>query len=229
MKNSVASRLDNPGGIFCRVAVNTLILLLFLTTGIDAATGNASNAIVKLSNMLKTMHSATADFKQTITDAQGMVLQTATGNMRISKPGYFWWQIQTPTRQLIVVKSNTVYFYQADLSQLAIRPFDMANTQTPATLLLNGNAQILQQQYLGHETHKHGLTIFTLLPKTPDRLLQSIQIAFEGNKLAQLNLADHFNRVTKVTFSNLNLNRTLSRSQFNFTYPKGTDVIHESA
>ena len=201
-------------------------LTLFLIS-ICLCTTLHANALKDLSDLLTQTHAASASFTQTVIDDQGQVLQSSVGTMKLLKPGYFWWQTTTPNEQLIVVKSDQVYFYQADLQQLTIKPFDMNQTQTPATLLLSGNMQVLDEHYTVHkETERHSVT-FTLLPKTDDQLLKSIVISFAGDKLTELDLADHLDHLTKVSFNEFSLNPVMESSQFEFTIPKDTDVINQ--
>ena len=186
-----------------------------------------ADTLKDLSALLAKAHSASATFTQTITDGDGQILQSSAGNMKLLKPGYFWWEIQKPNQQLIVIKKGNVYFYQADLEQLTVKPFDVNETQTPATLLLNGNVDVLNSQYTAHKETDDHLVMFTLIPKTDNQLLKSIIISFEGDKLVELDLADHLDHLTKVAFKNFKLNPALHASQFAFSLPKDTDVIHE--
>lgn len=200
------------------------ILLLILSWFCITAYGDALN---DLSALLSKAHSATATFTQTVTDAEGQVLQSSTGVMRFLKPGYFWWDIQTPNRQLILVKKGSVYFYQADLEQLTVKPFNLNQTQTPATLLLNGNIDVLTKHYKARKETERHLVSFILTPITDNQLLKSILISFDGDRLVALDLADHLDHVTNISFQNFKLNPAMDASQFSFKFPKGTDVIHE--
>ena len=186
-----------------------------------------ADALKNLNQLLARVHSASAGFTQTVMGDQGQVLQSSSGVMRLLKPGYFWWQIQKPNEQLIVVKKNKVYFYQADLQQLTIKPFDVNETQTPATLLMNDDIDVLAKQYTVRKETERNLESFTLLPRTDNQLLKSIVISFHNEKLAELDLADHLNHLTKVSFHQVSVNPAMNSSAFLFNIPKGTDVIQE--
>lgn len=185
-----------------------------------------ANALKNLSDALKQVKSAKASFKQTIITADGQVLQAASGQMLILKPGYFSWKITKPNQQLILIRLGKVYLYQKELQQLTVKPFNVNATQTPAALLLNGNLSILKQQYTAEETQTRQGRLFTLLPKDNHQLLQKITITFRGDRLVSLNLFDHFNRVTNVIFTAFKLNPPLASDAFHFSPPKGTDILH---
>jgi len=228
-KSPRSLRARDPGGIFLQLLFKRLFkmrkfLLLILSCFFITA---YADALKDLSALLAIAHSASATFTQTITDGDGQILQSSTGNMKLVKPGYFWWEIQKPNQQLIIIKNRTIYFYQADLEQLTIRPFNLNETQTPATLLLNANMDILNSQYITHKETDRDLLIFSLIPKADNQLLKSIMISFEGDKLVELELADHLDHLTKIIFKNFKLDPSISASQFTFNIPKGTDVIHE--
>lgn len=201
--------------------------LMFIFIALCCCFTAYADALKNLSQRLTSVHSVIAAFTQTITDGQGQELQSVTGVMRILKPGYFWWQIQKPNEQLILIKNNKVYFYQADLEQLTVKPFDANVTQTPATLLLNGSIDVLAKQYRVHQETDRDAVIFTLLPKMDNQLLKSIVISFRGDTLEELDLADHLDHVTRVSFRDVSVNPAISASSFAFKLPKGTDVINQ--
>ena len=73
-----------------------------------------------------------------------------------------------------------------------------------------------------------GKTYYTLLPKDQDGAFQSLTISFGANKAPSLMiLQDSLGQTTHVKFNNVKVNPSIPASTFNFTPPKGTDIIDQ--
>jgi len=67
-----------------------------------------------------------------------------------------------------------------------------------------------------------------LYPKVKDSAFQSLTISFGANKAPSLMiLQDSLGQTTYVRFNNVKLNPSIASSTFNFTPPKGTDIIDQ--
>ena len=186
-----------------------------------------ANPSQDLNHLLTQAHSLSADFTQKVMDNNtGEALQVSKGHFRLLRPGYLWWQVDTPNQQLILIKQQTLYFYQADLQQLTIKSFHVNAMQTPAALLLNHDSAVLTKNYVIHEKITTGLTILTLIPKSNDQLLKSICLSFKESTLTEIDLVDHLEHATTISFHHVILNPPIAASQFIFNIPKETDVIH---
>jgi outer membrane lipoprotein carrier protein len=75
-----------------------------------------------------------AEFRQTVTDAQGQQVESASGTVSLSRPGRFRWDYREPA-QVIVSDGTTVWFHDVDLAQVTIRPAAETLVGTPAMLL----------------------------------------------------------------------------------------------
>lgn len=203
------------------------LLIRFVVFFVGLCNYAQADALKNLSHLLQQTKTVTASFTQTISDNAGQTLSSAKGKMLVLKPGYFRWQIASPAPELIVVKHGMLYYLQSDLQQLTVRHFNVNATQTPAALLLNGNYAILSQQYKATEKSQYNDITFTLTPKASNQLLAQIKVDFNNGVLQKLQLADHFNRVTTVVFSHFKTNVNISKRDFDFKLPKGTDIIHD--
>jgi outer membrane lipoprotein carrier protein len=66
-----------------------------------------------------------------------------------------------------------------------------------------------------------------LVPKNKDGGYESIRIGFAQGKIRTLEMVDGFGNTTRVTLESLKENPQIGSSTFQFTPPKGVDVISE--
>ncbi|MDQ8934568.1 outer membrane lipoprotein chaperone LolA [Acinetobacter rudis] len=152
--------------------------------------------------------------------------QTFKGEMKVERPGKFYWQTSSPAKQTIVTTGKTVWIYDPDLQQAVRQSLDTQVANTPA-LLLSGNVDQIMRSYRVTQPD-HTKTYYTLYPKNTEGAFQSLTISFGPNKSpAIMILQDSLGQTTTVRFNNVKLNATIPASVFNFTPPKGTDIIDQ--
>ncbi|MDQ8036718.1 MAG: outer-membrane lipoprotein carrier protein LolA, partial [Pedobacter sp.] len=60
-----------------------------------------------------------------------------------------------------------------------------------------------------------------------DALFETLRVRFKGNQLVQMVLVDALGQKTDIRFSNVQVNPAIAAAQFEFTPPKGVDVIDQ--
>jgi outer membrane lipoprotein carrier protein len=195
----------------------------------------AQSAASELQNKLTHFQNMTADFQQTVMDADGLVLQHSFGKMAIVKPGKFRWDVTKPLKQLIVTDGAKVWIYEPDLEQVVIRKLNQSVGQTPALLLLNPNKYLLTSftiQKITTDAKKESRvrastyrTDFKLTPKNKEETFGSVILSFDGDKLSQMQLQNQLGQKTVLIFKNIKINREVS-IEIPTSFPKGTDVIN---
>ncbi|EPF79908.1 outer membrane lipoprotein chaperone LolA [Acinetobacter rudis] len=152
--------------------------------------------------------------------------QTFKGEMKVERPGKFYWQTFSPAKQTIVTTGKTVWIYDPDLQQAVRQSLDAQVANTPA-LLLSGNVDQIMRAYRVTQPDQTK-TYYTLYPKNTEGAFQNLTISFGENKTpALMILQDSLGQTTTVRFNNVKLNATIPASVFNFTPPKGTDIIDQ--
>ena len=101
---------------------------------------------MRLRALLAPMHEYASRFEQAVVDGRGQVLQTASGTMRLQRPGQFRWEVVEPYSQLVVTDGTTVYVFDADLAQVTVQPLDETLQGTPARLLI-GSMDVLESMF----------------------------------------------------------------------------------
>lgn len=187
----------------------------------------AQNGREQLQNFFREVQSLKASFTQALLDAQGEPLQVTSGTVWLQRPGKFRWDYREPFPQLIVSNGNKVYLYDVDLEQVTVRPLDDALGNTPV-LLLAGNEPLEKNFTVKELDPSEGLAWVELEPKAEDLVgFERMQFGFAGNQLKAMQMADNLGQITRLRFSDGERNVDIDANLFEFTPPKGVDVIGE--
>lgn len=198
--------------------------LLFLLMWLPAVAAAAS--VDSLKAFLNQTTSAKARFAQMVLDKNLKMLQQATGTMQFSRPGKFRWEYNKPYEQTIVGDGSRLWIYDKDLNQVTVRKLDRALGSSPAALLAGSN-DIEKNYTLASIGSQEGLDWLEAVPKIQDNAFERIRLGFGKAGLEAMELRDQFGQVTVIKFADLERNPKLSPETFQFTPPKGADVISE--
>ncbi len=198
-------------------------VLIFLTT---AAISLSAQAQTSAQSGLQAMRAFVAAQKS----VSGEFVQTTagkatrqTGTFALTKPAQFRWAIQKPFEQLLVSDGKTLTQWDADLNQATIRNAEGLLANTPAALLLGG-AAVEKQFGLIDAGSQEGLDWVQATPKLADSSFKSIQLGFKNGLPAALIAQDAFGGTSRIEFKNVST-QAVPAAQFNFTPPKGADVV----
>lgn len=206
-----------------------------MVTTAYAAPATEQVATQSLVKQLSSIQSLTADFEQTTktsnkANKKGLsaqhMNQSFKGVMKVERPGKFYWQINSPVKQTIVSSGRTVWIYDPDLQQAVRQSLDEQVANTPA-LLLSGNTSQIMKAYRITQPDRTK-TYYTLYPRDQEGAFQSLTLSFGAKNTPTLMiLQDSLGQTTHVRFSNAKMNGKIPASTFNFTPPKGTDIIDQ--
>lgn len=219
------------------LSATTLSLITVLgSQSLWAAPASAAQATKNLVAQLQGIQRLSANFEQTTrptvaptVQKKGLTAQhmnqTFKGEMKVERPGKFFWQTNTPAKQTIVTAGKTVWVYDPDLQQAVRQTLDEQVANTPA-LLLSGNTQLIMQAYRITQPDSKKMS-FTLYPKLKDGAFQSLSISFAAKAPSSMVLQDSLGQTTTVKFLNTVVNGSIPATVFKFTPPKGTDIIEQ--
>ncbi len=180
----------------------------------------------RLNAFMNDTRSAKSEFSQRIVDRGGKVTQESRGTLEFARPGKFRWTYVKPYNQLIVGDGSKVWIYDPDLNQVSIRKIDAALGSTPAALL-SGNVEAMKAFVLKDEGTRDGLEWVLATPRQKEANFERIRIGFSTEGLAAMELTDAFGQQTVLKFHTMERNPRIDPSTFQFTPPKGADVIGE--
>lgn len=218
------------------LCVMTLASAMAVPAVVMAAPATEQQATQNLVKQLTDLRSLTANFEQTTkvtgkTAPQKKALtaqhlnQIFKGVMKVERPGKFFWETSLPSKQTIVTTGKTVWIYDPDLQQAVRQSISDQVANTPA-LLLSGNTSQIMQSYKVTQPDQ-SKTYYTLVPKAKDSAFQNLTLSFDKNVPTLMILNDSLGQTTTVRFSNAIRNAKIPASTFNFTPPKGTDIIDQ--
>ena len=195
-----------------------IVVLWTVATLVHAAT------LERLRAFVRDTQTARASFTQTVADKNGRMVQQASGEFAIARPGRFRWSVEKPYRQLLVGDGERVWIYDADLNQVVKRRNDKALGTTPAALLA-GKEDVERAFDWRDLPPADGLDWLGATPKDKESSFSDIRLGFDASGLAALEIFDNFGQRTSIKLAGLERNPKLPADLFKFTPPKGADVV----
>lgn len=213
LKKAVTSPL-RPVWRRCR---GLLAWLLLLPVPVAGAGWDAA----KVEAYFTGLESFHAQFTQRVVDSEGVVVQSASGEVWIKRPGRFRWNYAAPFEQQVVADGKRLWTYDPELEQATVKPVTEVLSITPAVLLsgLRPFKEMVTVQALGRDD------TFRLLPVDPQESVQGLRVSFAGDQLASIHLKDSFGNTTDIRFSDPQLNRPVADSVFRVELPDNTDLL----
>lgn len=188
--------------------------------------GKSARDLAELGQRLKPMENLSASFTQTVTSADGYIIQEVTGKLVVARPGRVRWSSDAPYEQLVVSDAKTLWLYDPDLEQVTVRPFHNDISRTPAVLFI-GEVDSLARDYIVTAEKNGGIDLYWLEPRGDDALYERISIEFEAGKPHAMALWDSLGQVTRIGFTGVAVNGPVDAKSFTFTPPDGVDVLHD--
>jgi len=203
------------------------LLTIFFFSFISLNSYCDSNA---LDSFFTKTHSLTANFTQTIMDSSGKAIEISSGQLTIKRPNQFILKYTQPDEQHYISNGKTLWVYDVDLEQVTNKSVDEKLLNSPALLISsNKNVRDLYDiKEIADSTISENTT-YSLKPKVindeTNNMFSSIQLAFTGQQLKEIKMADGFDQTTRLSLYNQKLNPQINSDIFSFIVPFGVDVI----
>ena len=199
-----------------------IILLAFFCWMSQAWSADATALFQKKLEAIRTMQ---ATFSQVIY-AQAHELSRASGQMALARPGRVRWQTIQPMAQLVIADGRRLWIYDTDLEQVTVKK-QAQGVDTSAGLFLSDDATNLSQSFDISVKQQGDRSDFELRAKSSPAECKHVIIQLKGNVLCGMELFDPLGQRTTVYFQKIKTNQPVSPRVFQFTPPKGVDVIDE--
>ncbi len=180
----------------------------------------------QLRSFLTQTTAARGEFVQTVVSRSGAKPVTSSGRFVFQRPGRFRWSYEKPYEQLIVADGSRLVLFDKDLNQVTIRKLNAALPSSPASILFGSN-DFEKEFEVSDAGMREGLEWVQAKPRAKDSTFERIEIGFRDGLPAEMQLADNFGQITRLTFGKLERNPKLDIDAFRFTPPKGADVLTE--
>jgi outer membrane lipoprotein carrier protein len=172
----------------------------------------------------KDLHSVTASFTQSITDANGRRGEESKGTLALEAPRQFRWETVAPYQQTIVADGSRVWIYEPDLQQVSVRSQSSEEAHSPLTVLTDLSQ--LDSQFAAAEAgDKDGFSWLRLTSKAKEPEFEYADLGFAAQGLERMRFKDQLGNVTEIRFADWKRNPKLAASTFRFKPPKGVDVV----
>ena len=196
-----------------------LAVVLAVATGTATAGGKE-----RLQTFLDGVQSLQARFDQSVFDTSQGQTRRLEGMFYLQRPGKFRWDYTEPKGQLVVADGKTVWLVEDDLRQAYQKRQSEALRGTPA-LLLTEQLKLEDHFEIADLGAGQDLEWVELIPRDPESQFTRVLLAFAGNELRRMELADKFGQVTRFGFSDIRRNPRLDPDLFVYVPPRGTQMF----
>lgn len=210
------------------------------TPSAAAQGGVATDAASLLRAFVRDVATGRGRFTQTVTAPDGKRSRTSSGTLEFQRPNRFRFAYEAPMEQLIVGDGQKVWLHDVDLNQVTVRPMGQALGATPAALLSGGS---LDKDFVLNNVPASSsgaasatptalqatsdLKWVEARPRNKDGQFQSVRVGFRQGQLAELEILDSFGQRSRLTFTVFEPRVRLAPDRFQFTPPKGADVLDQ--
>ena len=202
------------------LVVTTCLLALSPAHAVNTEESGAAT----LSRYLNALGSFSAAFEQQRYDEYGELIETASGQCLVKRPGRFHWSYTEPYVQSIITDGETLWIYDEDLAQVTINTMDAVQVGSPAELL--GTDVDVEARYvidtLGQED---GYDWYRLTPRAEAPDFQRIELGLAEGEIAGMRLTDNLGQVTVLHFTSIQRDAEIEDTVFAFEPPPGIDLI----
>ncbi|MGB3918577.1 MAG: outer membrane lipoprotein chaperone LolA [Thiothrix litoralis] len=204
----------------------TLAVVVAMGLMSTSAWGGGREKLDEFFTKVTTMQSA---FTQQVVDDKGALRQSSSGNVFLSRPGKFRWEYAAPDKHEIVADGKNVWIYDVELDQVTVKPMTQALSSAPVGMLTQ--KQPVEKQFNVQEMEAEGSALewFRLTPKKKDSDFTSMDLGISATGVEEMILGDKFGQQTYIKFQGLRTDINIDASRFNFTPPKGADVIGKAS
>lgn len=194
-----------------------LLSLCLITLSFSASA--LSKEAQQLKDKLAVSEIISATFLQRVTSAEGKLLNESTGEVRISRPGKFHWQINMPEEELIVSNGKTIWYYSPFIEQVTLINFSDAINGTPFALL----AGTSDQQWTDYVVTKKE-NIFSVINSRQDQATQFI-FQFDSNShIKKFVVIEEQGQRSEFILTHHAPVDDIDESLFEFNIPAGVEV-----
>jgi len=206
------------------IVFSSLAFSLTISANAYAAEDDVLNRLRIFTMELK---SFTADFEQSLYNADSDLLKNDIGKLILKRPGKFIWRYAGEGGQEFISDGKSIWMFDKELDQVTVNPLNDRLGGTPLVLLMGGVP--LEDQFtvttLGESD---GIDWVELVPKDNSTDFEALFIGLNKQGLAAMELRDNLGQATQIQFSNFKTDIPLDDGQFNFVAPKGVDVIGQA-
>lgn len=204
--------------------IERCIVLFLLVVSLSCFAENSNES---LQTQLNSYQQMSGRFTQVISSEQSSKTQSSTGEFWLKKPSKFRWHYSTPYIQKITSNGEKIWVYDEDLEQVTVKESTQSIDSTPLAIIL-GSASIDKHFNVATLALKDDLEWMRLTPKNESSGFDYIDIGFKNGLLSRMLLQDSFGQITRLLFTDVEVQADIDDDDFDFEIPEGTDIFEET-
>jgi outer membrane lipoprotein carrier protein len=187
-----------------------------------------------LQRKYETLRDFTADFVHTYRGGVLGKAVTERGRVLVKTPGKMRWTYEGADRKVFVSDGRKLYSYLPEDRQVYVGTVPADDRASTAALFLTGKGNLLRDYTVAAAALPRGApagaVALELVPRRGDPDYDSLVLVVDGSTLSwrMLIATDRQGGRSTFTFSNVQENVGLSDREFNFSIPRGVDVITDT-
>lgn len=201
-----------------------LTVLAFAVTSVHAQATIDELGQKLVNDFLTNVITLESRFEQSLIDAEGSVVERASGTLEIERPTRFRWSYAEPYEQWLVADGANIWSYDLDLEQVTVKPQAESLANTPA-LLLGGSENALEQFEFGGTTIEEVTTWVRLEPRDKSSGFNRVELGFIDAELRRMMFFDNLEQTTLVALYDVTVNEPIDAARFEFVVPDGVDLV----
>ncbi|MEI6897006.1 MAG: outer membrane lipoprotein chaperone LolA [Psychromonas sp.] len=160
-----------------------------------------------------------ASFVQRVLSPEGKLLNESRGEMIISRPGKFFWQVNVPEEELIVSDGQTIWYYSPFIEQVTLINFSDAINDTPFALIAGSDDEQWQDYMVSKQNNQFTVT-------NPDNVQATTFIFdFDNNdNISQFVMIEALGQRSEFMLTHQSIDTKVPNTLFNFNIPAGVEV-----
>ena len=209
-------------------ALTCATAIAVLVASADARQQTAQAVAAALQTKYDTVRDFSADFTQQWESGVLKRKITERGRLQVKKPGKMRWDYIDPEKKLFVSDGRTMFLYFPADKQVMKNPVPDQDEATSAVLFLMGKGDIVRDfNVKWAEGRTENTYRLRLDPKTRQAEYDWLEVAADRHTLQIVGLtaADAQGGRSSFSFSNFKENIGLADKMFQFSIPRGTEVI----
>ncbi len=205
----------------------TFFLLFIVSLAVAEETAHQTKEFKELTSLLTSFERYQAEFDQKSYDKDKTEIQALTGTIMLQKPDHFYWKSDEPYAQLLVSDGKNIWHYDADLEQVVVQEYAGQVSQAPILVVLEDPSILAKTYNIENTGTNNEVRSFWLSALDENATLKDIKLLFADGKLTGLNFTDSLQQNTVIVFNDVQLNKHIEPSMFEFIIPPGVDVLHD--
>ena len=199
------------------------LLLIFLVIVISPLLALEANEVLnKTIKRYKDMNSFYAEFEQTYCDEEAGICQRYEGRTYFMKPNFFRMEIDDP-EQIYVGDSASLWIYMPSEKRVIRQSLQQIPFQiSPDALFENYEADYDAEILSSDDDHYE----ISLEPKDETDIYRKMTVKIQNNtfEIIGISILDEAGTESKFDFSDVEINKKISRDKFRFSPPEGVQV-----